>query len=138
MFTVFTAIQVGLLVAGLVIMSRGKYGIAGRVVTNPIASMVGIILAAQLPIALLISIILGLTEGSSDPPVVVPTRAGSAEAVQTVAAPRSASDHWWVDPLITCGALVMAAGLTAIAMQSAEENDVVYASLIPAETKRAQ
>src|SRR5262245_39883628 len=90
----FIAIQVGLLIAGLVIMTRGKYGVAGRVVTNPIASMVGIILAAQLPIALLISIILGLTEGPDAPAVVVPTRAGSAEAVQAVAAPRSASDHW--------------------------------------------
>jgi hypothetical protein len=133
----FLAVQIALLVVGLYVMSRGRFEIGGREVGNPIASMVGIILAAQLPIALLISIVLGLTEGPTAEPIAVPTRAGEAAPVVTVAGPRSADDNWWVDPLITCGALVLAAGLTGIALRSADEADDVYASLGPADGDRA-
>jgi hypothetical protein len=133
----FLAVQIALLAVGLYVMSRGRFEIGGREVANPIASMVGIILAAQLPIALLISIVLGLTDGPAANPVAVPTRAGEAAPVATVAAPRSADDNWWVDPLITCGALVLAAGLTGIALRSADETEDLYASLSPADADRA-
>jgi hypothetical protein len=134
----FLAVQVALLIVGLIVMTRGRFEVAGREVTNPIASMVGIILAAQMPIALLIGIILGLTDGPSAPAVTVPTRAGEPVAAQTVAAPRSPNDNWWVDPLITCGAFVLAAGLTGIAMRSADDAADLYASLNPADADPAR
>src|SRR5438067_439197 len=114
----FIAVQVALLVLGLYIMSRGRFAVGDREVANPLASVIGIVLAAQLPIALLIGIVLSLTAEPSAPPIALPTRAGEPVAVVTVAAPRSANDHWWVDPLITCGAIVFAAGLTALGLQT--------------------
>jgi hypothetical protein len=133
----FIAVQVALLIAGLVIMTRGRFEIGGREIANPIASMVGIILVAQMPIALAISIVLGLTDGPGADAIAIPTRAGEAVAVQTVAPPRSSTDNWWVDPLITCGAVVLAAGLTGIALRSADDTADIYASLSPTDTNRA-
>jgi hypothetical protein len=101
------------------------------------ASMVGIVLVAQLPIALLIGIVLGLTAEPTAPAITLPTRAGEAAPTVAVAAPRSADDFWWVDPLITCGSLMLAAGMTAVGLTAAHENDHVYASLRPAEADRA-
>jgi hypothetical protein len=132
----FIAVQIALLVLGLYIMTRGRYEFAGREVTNPMASMVGIVLVGQLPIALLISIVLGLTAEPSTPPMTLPTRAGEVAPSVTVAAPRSTNDFWWVDPLITCGALMLAAGMTAVGLTAAHENDDVYASLRPADADR--
>jgi hypothetical protein len=133
----FLAIQVVLLAVGLVIMSRGKYEIAGRVIVNPIASLVGIILAAQLPIALIAWMVLWTSEPAA-PTVAVPTRAGEAAPVANVAPPRSVNENWWVDPLITCGALLAAAALTGIAMRTDSETEEVLAGLTPAETDAAQ
>ena len=134
----FLAVQVVLLIIGLVLMTRGRFEIGGREITNPIASMIGIILVAQLPIALLIGIVMGLTDGPSDPPITLPTRAGEAAAAVTVAAPRSANDNWWVDPAVTCTALLIAAGLTGIALRTADEAEDIYASLKPADVKPAR
>jgi hypothetical protein len=133
----FIAVQVALLIVGFYIMFRGRFEIGGREISNPIASMVGIILVAQMPIALLISIVLGLTDGPSGTAVAVPTRAGEAAPVVTVAT-RSADENWWVDPLITCGAFVLAAGLTGIALRSADEAEDLYASLGPVDADRAR
>ena len=73
----FIAVQVVLLLVGLYIMTRGRFQIGDRTINNPIASLVGIVLIAQLPIALLISIVLGLTTEPSGTPVLIPTRAAS-------------------------------------------------------------
>jgi hypothetical protein len=132
----FLAVQLALLAAGLYIMIRGRYVIGGREVTNPMASMVGIVLIAQMPIALLISIILGLTAEPTTPPITLPTRAGEVAPTVAVAAPRTGAEYWWIDPLITCGALVMAAGMTAVGLTASHENDEVYASLRPADGDR--
>jgi hypothetical protein len=134
----FIGIQFVLVVVGLFIMSRGRFSIGDREVGNPVASLVGIVLAAQLPLALLVSIVLGLTDA---PPVTkavqVPTRAGQPVQVVHVPVPGSANDNWWVDPLITCGAVLVAAGLTAIALRAANETEDVFASLRPAEPDAA-
>jgi len=134
----FLAVQVVLLIVGLVLMTRGRFEIGGREITTPIPSMIGIIRVAQLPIALLISIVIGLTDGPSAEAITVPTRAGEAAPAVTVAAPRSANDNWWVDPAITCTALLIAAGLTGIALRTADEAEDIYASLGPPDTKPAR
>jgi hypothetical protein len=133
----FISVQVALMVVGLFIMSRGRFTIGGREVGNPVASLVGMILAAQLPAALLIGIVLGLIDGPSAPPVVIPTRAGQPPVVSNVVAARPANDNWWVDPLVTCGAVLAAAGLTALALRAANETEEVFASLRPADTDAA-
>ena len=78
----FIAVQVALVVAGLYIMSRGRFEIGGRVVTNPSASLIGIVLTAQFPVALLLGIVLALTDGpapAAAPPI--PTHAGEPAPV---------------------------------------------------------
>jgi hypothetical protein len=125
----FIAVQVGLLVLGLYLMSRGRFHIGNREVANPMASVIGIVLIAQLPIALLIGIVLGLTAEPPAPAIAVPTRAGEVAPVVTVAPPRSTNEDWWVDPLITCGAVVLAASLTALALQTSNETEDVFARL---------
>jgi hypothetical protein len=134
----FIAIQVALLVVGLYIMSRGRFDIGDRTVTNPVASLVGIVLAAQLPLALLIGIILGLTDSSGTNTVQVPTRAGTPVAVQVVAPPRSLDDNWWVDPLVTCSAILLSAAMIAIALRNENDTEDVYASLSRADGEPAQ
>src|SRR5438105_565054 len=106
----FLAVQIALVVVGLVIMTRGRFEVGGRAVTNPIASLVGIILAAQLPVALGIGIVLGLTDGPAAAapqpaggPIVVPYQPPGQPVVVPPAAPaavRDESANWWVDPLI--------------------------------------
>jgi hypothetical protein len=134
----FIAVQVVLLLVGLYIMTRGRFQIGDRTIANPVASLVGIVLIAQLPIALLISIVLGLTAEPTASTVLIPTRAGEATPVQALAAPRSMDDNWWVDPLITCGAVVLAAAMTGIALRAESDTDDVFASLSPADGDRAQ
>lgn len=133
----FIGIQVGLVVVGLFIMSRGRFSVGGREVSNPVASLVGIVLAGQLPFALLISIVLGLTDGPATTAVPIPTRAGQPAVFSPVASARSTDDNWWVDPLVTCGAVLAAAGLTALALREANVTDDVIASLRPAESDAA-
>ncbi len=118
----FIAVQVTLAVIGLAVMIRGRFDLGDRPVTNPVASLVGIVLTAQLPIALLIDIVLGLTAD----PAAAAGAAGSATA--------AASDaNWWVHPLITCMAVLLAAGMTGIALRTDDATEDVYASLKPAE-----
>lgn len=133
----FIGVQVMLVVVGLFLMSRGRFSIGDREVGNPIASLVGIILAAQLPLALLIGIVLGLTDGPPPPTIVIPTRAGQPPAIPTVVATKQADDNWWVDPLVTCSAILVAAGLTGVALKSATETEAVLASLQPADLNAA-
>ena len=133
----FIGVQVGLVAVGLFIMSRGRFSIGEREVGNPIASLVGIVFAAQLPLALLVSIILGLTDGPPAPAIVIPTHAGQPPIVSNVVAPREANDNWWVDPLVTCTAVLAAAGLTGMALRSDSESDAVLASLHPADADPA-
>jgi hypothetical protein len=119
-------------------MARGRFTIGDREVTNPVASLVGIILVAQLPLALLLSITLNLTDGTpATTAVQVPSRAGQPVQVVNVPVSGSASEYWWVDPLITCGAVLAAAGLTGIALRSANETEEVFARLGPADTHAA-
>ncbi|HEY1378536.1 MAG TPA: hypothetical protein VGF55_17180 [Gemmataceae bacterium] len=113
----FIAVQVMLAVVGLFIMIRGRFDIGDRPVTNPIASLVGIVLTAQLPIALLIDISMGLAEGST---------AGADGAP-------AADANWWIHPLVTCLSVLLAGGLTGIALRTDADADDVYASLDPAE-----
>jgi hypothetical protein len=134
----FIAIQVALLIAGLYIMSRGRFEIGDRTVNNPVASLVGIVLAAQLPLALLIGIVLGLLDGPGTNTVQIPTRAGTPVQVQVNAPSRSNDDNWWVDPLVTCGAIVLSAAMIAIALRTENETEDVYASLGPADSEPAQ
>jgi len=121
----FLAVQVALAALGLVVMTRGRFRVGDRSVTNPIASLVGIILTAQLPLALLIGIVLGLTDepgpaaAQSAGPVVVPYQPpGQPVVVPPPTVARDESANWWVDPLITCMAMLMAAGVTAIGMRA--------------------
>jgi hypothetical protein len=134
----FIAIQVMLLVVGLYIMSRGRFDIGDRTVGNPVASLVGIVLAAQLPVALLIGIVLGLTDGPGANAVQVPTRAGSPVPVQAIAPSRSIDDNWWVDPLVTCSAIVLCSAMIAISLRNENDTDDVYASLSPADGEAAR
>jgi hypothetical protein len=127
----FIGIQVGLVVVGLYVMIRGRFDLGDREVTNPIASLVGIVLVAQLPLALLISIALRFTDVASPAAAPVPSRAGTAPATVAAATPEE-DPNWWVDPVITCGALLLAAGMTAVGMRSDDEYRDVYASLKPA------
>jgi hypothetical protein len=127
----FIGIQAALVLVGLFFMARGRFDVGGREVGNPIASLVGIVLIAQLPLALLIGIVLALTDGPAAPAMTIPTRAGEPVAVKTVAAASSADGNWWIDPLVTCGAVLLAAGMTAIALQTEEENQDVFAELQP-------
>jgi len=128
----FIGIQAALVVIGLFIMVRGRFSIGGREVSNPVASLVGIILAAQLPLALLIGIVLRLTDGpTATTSVQIPTRAGQPVQVVNVPVPHAVDENWWVDPLITCVAVLAAAGLTAMALREANEAEEVFASLRP-------
>jgi len=115
----FIAVQVALAVIGLFIMTRGRFEVGDRAVTNPVASLVGIVLIAQLPVALLIGILLALNDG----PALIPVPG------DTPVRPEDA--YWWIDPLVTCGAVVMAATVTAIALRAENEAEDVYASLHP-------
>jgi hypothetical protein len=134
----FIVIQIALVLVGFVFMARGKFTIGDREVTNPVASLVGIILVAQLPLALLLGITLNLTDGTpATTAVQVPSRAGQPVQVVNVPVSGSASEYWWVDPLITCGAVLAAAGLTGIALRSANETEEVFARLGPADTHAA-
>jgi hypothetical protein len=134
----FIGVQIALVVVGLFIMSRGRFSVGGREVGNPIASLVGIVLAGQLPFALLVGIVLSLTDG---PPAMtamqIPTRAGQPVQFVNVPVSQPANEYWWVDPLITCGAVLAAAGLTAMALREANETDDVIASLRPAQSDAA-
>jgi hypothetical protein len=132
----FLAILVTLAVIGMYVMTRGRFEIGNREISNPLASRVGIVLIAQLPIALAIGIVVGLTGEPGGPAVAIPTRAGEPVAAVTVA-PRTGDEHWWVDPLITCGAVVLAAGLTGVGLKSADETENLYASLNAADTNAA-
>jgi hypothetical protein len=134
----FIAVQIILVAFGLIIMSRGRFRIGDREVSNPIASLVGIILAGQLPLALLIGIVLGFSDGANSTTVAIPTRAGQAQMSMTISTPRSTADYWWVDPLITCGAFLAATGLTAMALREANDTEYVIASLHPAESDAAR
>jgi hypothetical protein len=125
----FLAVQVGLVVAGLFILFRGKYEICGRVIANPIASLVGLVLTAQFPIALVLWFALWLSEPAPTP-VAVPTRAG--DPVATVAVPEMKAvvdQFWWVDPFIACGSVIIAAALTAVALRNENASDEVFESL---------
>jgi Na+-driven multidrug efflux pump len=135
----FLAVQIVLVVVGLVILTRGRFQVAGQTVVNPIASLVGIILTAQLPLALLLGIVLTLTDeapaaaaGQPAGPVVVPYQPPGQPIVVPPATPAAAkadptAAYWWVDPLITCLAVVMAAGLTGIGLRSDGEADELFA-----------
>ncbi len=130
----FISVQIALVVVGLFLMSRGRFSIGDREVGNPMASLVGIVLVAQLPLALLISIAIGLTDGPAlTTAAPIPTRAGQPVQMVQVPVSGSADGNWWVDPLVTCGAVLAAAGLTAIALRSANETEDILASLRPAE-----
>jgi hypothetical protein len=137
----FIAIQVVLVALGLFIMARGRFPVGDREVTNPVASLVGIILIAQLPLALLLSIGLAFAvEPESVPTVAIPTRAGQEAPTAQVAAPGSSpvTSVWWVDPLVTCLAVLLATGMTAIALRAGNETEDVYASLNPADAEAAR
>lgn len=129
----FLGIQIGLVAVGLYVMVRGRFDIGGREVGNPIASLVGIILIGQLPLALLLGIVLSLTAEPSTPPLEVPTRAGEAAPTAAVAAPRTGNENWWIDPLITCSAVLAAGGLTGLALRAAVETDEILARLSSAD-----
>jgi hypothetical protein len=133
----FLGIQIALVVVGLFVLVRGRFDIGGREVGNPMASLVGIVLIGQLPLALLVGIVLSLTAEPAAPAFVVPTRAGSSTPAVAVAGPRAADENWWVDPLITCTAVLAAGGLTGLALRSAEETDVVLAHLSSTNTDAA-
>jgi hypothetical protein len=134
----FIGIQIALVVVGLYIMSRGRFAIGDREVGNPVASLIGIVLVAQLPLALLAGIVLGLTDGApATTAVQVPTRAGQPVQVKHVPVAGSSDTNWWVDPLITCGAVLVAAGLAAIALRAANDTEDAFASLRTAEPDAA-
>ena len=125
----FLAVQVGLVIAGLFILFRGRFEFAGRVIANPIASLVGLVLTAQFPIALVLWFALWLSEPTPER-TVLPTRAG--DPVPTVTAPTRqpvADQYWWVDPFIACGSVVIAAVLTGIALSSESASDEVFETL---------
>ena len=134
----FLGIQIALVAVGLFVMIRGRFEIGGREVGNPMASLVGIILIGQLPLALMVSIVLSLTAEPAAAAVVVPTRAGSTAPVVAVAGPRAPDENWWVDPLITCTAVLAAGGLTGLGLRSADETEDVLARLAPADTDAAR
>jgi hypothetical protein len=134
----FIGIQIALVVVGLFIMSRGRFAIGDREVGNPLASLIGIVLTAQLPLALLAGIALGLTENT--PPttaVPIPTRAGQPVQFKNVPVSESADTNWWVDPLITCGSVLVAAGLAGIALRAGNDTEDAFASLRTAEPDAA-
>jgi hypothetical protein len=137
----FIGIQIALLALGLFIMVRGRFSVGDREVGNPVASLVGIILIGQLPLALLITIVLALTaEPDATSSIAIPTRAGQPATPTPVAVAGTSPvhDNWWVDPLVSCGAVLLAAGMTAIALRAGNETDDVYASLGPADSESAR
>jgi hypothetical protein len=135
----FIVIQIMLVAIGLLIMARGRFTIGNREVGNPMASLVGIVLMSQLPLALLISIVFALTDGVPETVATqVPTRAGQVAQVVHVPAADSKNNYWWVDPLVTCAAVLAAAGLTAMGLQAADDTETAIANLQPLETVDAQ
>jgi hypothetical protein len=126
----FIGIQLALVAVGLFIMSRGRFSVGDREVGNPVASLIGIVLAGQLPLALLVGIVLSMCgEPPTTKAVQVPTRAGQPVQIVNVAVGGSTDENWWVDPLITCGAVLVAAGLTAMALRASTDAEDAFASL---------
>ena len=124
----FMGIQLAVVVVGVGIMARGRFAVGNREIANPMASLIGIILIVQLPIALLVSIALAIVDGPG-PELQIPTRAGEPVAVPKSATVRAAENNWWVDPLVTCGSILVAAGVTAIGLRTEDENQHVLAKL---------
>ena len=135
----FIAVQLVIVAVGLFIMTRGRFSIGGREVGNPIASIgrhrAGDPVAARVDRS---SIGLQLADG---PPATtamrLPTRAGQPVQIVHVPVAGAGDNYWWVDPLVTCAAVLIAAGLTGIALRAANDTEDVYASLSAAKSDTA-
>jgi len=115
-------------VSGLFILFRGRFEFGNRVIGNPIASLVGLVLTAQFPIALVLWLILWFSEPA--PTVVIPTRAGEPAATSAVPPAQALADQfWWVDPFIACGAVIIVAALTGIALRNENASDEMFETL---------
>jgi hypothetical protein len=80
----------------------------------------------------LVSISFAIVDGPASD-VQIPTRAGEPVAVPKSVTVRAAENNWWVDPLVTCGAILAAAGMTAIGMRAEDEHQDIMARLAPTE-----
>jgi hypothetical protein len=126
----FLAVQVCLVIAGLVVLFRGRFDFGDRVVGNPMASLIGLVLVVQLPLALVLWMMLWIGEPPAAATTVIPTRAGEAAPTVTVTTLKGlANEYWWVDPFVTCGAVIIAAVLTGIALRNENASDEVFETL---------
>ena len=105
----FIGIEVMLAIVGLAVLFRGRFEIGDREVANPVATLVGLVLTAQLPLALFFDIVMRLTADIGE----------------------EADANWWIHPLFTCAAVLTAAGITAAALRADDEVQDVYANLAP-------
>jgi hypothetical protein len=126
----FLAVQVGLVIAGLIVLFRGRFAFGGRVVGDPIASLIGLVLVVQLPLALVLWMMLWFSEPRTTATAVIPTHASEATPTVAVSTLKGLADeYWWVDPFVTCGAIVIAAVLTGVALRNENASDEVFEAL---------
>jgi hypothetical protein len=126
----FLAVQVCLVIAGVVILFRGRFNFGDRVVGQPMASLIGLVLVIQLPVALVLWMMLWIGEPPAAATKVIPTRAGEAAPTVTVSTLKGLADeYWWVDPFVTCGAVMIAAVLIGIALRNENASDEVFETL---------
>ena len=105
------SIQVILAVVGVLILWLGHIPIAGRLVRNPIANLVGMILASTLPLSVTVLVLLSLLGGSAATPATSPEDAYRL----------ALESYGWIQPALVFAAVLLAGGLTWLGLQQQQE-----------------
>jgi hypothetical protein len=104
-------LQIVLAAAGVLFVLFGKIPVGGRTIRNPIASLVGMVLASALPLSVLLVFAIGFREM-----ILQPVEGRPEDAYSLVL-----ENYWWLQPSILFGSLGLALGLGWIGLQQEEE-----------------
>lgn len=104
-------LQVVLAFFGVLFVLFGKIPVGGRTIRNPIASLVGMVLASALPLTVVLTLGIGMREM-----IVLPPEGRPEDGYQLVL-----KMYWWLHPSILLLSLGLALGLGWIGLQQEQE-----------------